>query len=65
MSLTVVGPALVICPGCGAEIGRERLHTGVGSFFLPLPRTCPECDAALVPQVRHVDRNQTKIPGVA
>ncbi len=62
MSLTVVGPALVICPECGEEIGRERLHTDLGSFLLPLPRTCPACDAALVPQVRHMDPHQAKLP---
>lgn len=59
------GPALVICPACGAEIGRERLYTEVGSFILPLPRTCPACDAPLTCQERKVDRYQTRIPGVA
>jgi RNA polymerase-binding transcription factor DksA len=46
------GPALVICPECGAEIGREMLHTGLKVYVLPHPRTCPECDALLNPRVR-------------
>jgi len=61
----VTGPALVICPECGEEIGRERLY-GLGKLYLlPLPKTCPVCDAALVPQVRHVDSHQVKLPVVA
>jgi rubredoxin len=65
MSSILCGPALKICPECGAEIEREMFTTDRGTFVLPLPRTCPECDAALVPKVRHEDLNQAKLPGVA
>jgi len=62
-----VGPALVICPECGAEIGRELIHAGPKVYVLPLPRTCPECDAWISPMIRprHCDQNQTRLPGVA
>jgi hypothetical protein len=59
-----VGPALVICPECGEEIGRDRIHTPRGTFLIPLPRTCPACDTVLVPRVRKTDEHQAKLAEV-
>jgi predicted RNA-binding Zn-ribbon protein involved in translation (DUF1610 family) len=61
------GPALRICPECGAVIGRDRLYAGGKLFILPLPRTCPYCDAFLTVRehARHADREQTELLGVA
>jgi hypothetical protein len=50
---------------CGEEIGRDRVHTPRGTFLIPLPRTCPVCDAALVPRVRKADVHQAKLAEVA
>lgn len=62
-----VGPCLVICPECGAEIGRELIHAGARLFVLPLPKTCPECDALLGPRTHPAvpPEKQTQLPGVA
>ena len=39
-----------ICPDCGAEIGRSRWYSEETGrlYFIPLPRTCPACDAPLI-----------------
>ena len=55
---SMAGPAMRICPECGLEIGREILHTQRGSFVLPLPRTCPLCDARLDGPVHQISKDQ-------
>lgn len=63
----MIGPALRICPECGEEIGRDRLHAGSRLFILPLPRTCPVCDAPLGLPIhpKVAPRGQAKLLGVA
>jgi hypothetical protein len=59
------GPAIVICPECGEEFGRDRISLEDGrTIILPLPRTCLVCDAFLVPKVRRVDEHQATLAGV-
>jgi rubredoxin len=62
-----VGPVVKFCPDCGAEVSRELIHAGTRVFILPIPRTCPECDAPLYPRVRSPvpPEGQTQLPGVA
>lgn len=63
----MTGPALVICPECGEEIGRELIHIGSRSLILPLPRTCPVCDAPLGLSIRPkiAPKGQATLAGVA
>lgn len=72
MSGGLAGPALVICPECGEEIGREFLFVGKPGqkhtcFVLPLPKTCPFCDASLgLPNHPKVaPKGQATLAGVA
>jgi hypothetical protein len=47
VSMTAIGPALIICPECGEVVGRELLHVGPKTYVLPHPKTCPACNAML------------------
>lgn len=61
----MIGPVLRVCPECGHENWGERLANKYRIIQLPPPRTCEVCDAPLVVPVRHVDRSQAVLPGVA
>lgn len=64
VSMTAVGPALVICQECGEEVGRELLHVGPKTYVLPHPKTCPVCDALLGSHARPApDRGQARLEG--